>query len=73
MKNYITLNKRKSIRKVAEIIQKLELHTTLKNKRTTIWENNDIQISIDHTIVRICIFDIDNLQYYANLFQQTRN
>lgn len=67
MNNYITLNKKKNIKKINDIIHNLKLSNTLKNKRTSIWENEDIEISIDKSIIRILIYCNDDIQYYSNL------
>ena len=40
---------------------------TLKNKRTSVWENNDLQISIDKSIIRILIYSKNDIQYYTDI------
>lgn len=69
MNNYIILNKKKNKKKVLSIIKELKLKKTFKNHRTILWENDDIQISIDNTIIRIIIFSIHDVKYYNNLFK----
>lgn len=68
MNNYIVLNKRKNIKHISSIIQELKLTNTLKNKRTSMWENDDVQISIDKSIIRIFIYCKEDIQRYTNLF-----
>lgn len=70
MNNYIVLNKRKNIKHISSIIQELKLTNTLKNKRTSIWENDDLQISIDKSIIRILIYCKEDIQYYTNFILQ---
>lgn len=67
MNNYIILIKRKSLKKVNDIIKNYKMVNTLKNKRTSIWENDDLQISIDKSIIRILIFSKDDISYYTNI------
>lgn len=68
MNNYIILNKRKYLKHVQVIMQILALKKSFKNRRTTIWESNDIQISIDKSIIRILIFSKNDIAHYRNLF-----
>lgn len=70
MSNYIILNKRKNIRNVSSIIQNLNLKKSLKNKRTTIWENKDIQVSIDRSLIRILIYSRKDIAEYKKLFNK---
>ena len=35
------------------------------------WENNDIEISIDKSIIRILIYNNDDIQYYNNMIGNT--
>lgn len=71
MRNYIILDKKKNIKKINKIIYDLKLKNTLKNKRTCMWENNDIEISIDKSIIRILIYNNDDIQYYNNMIGNT--
>lgn len=67
MNNYIVLNKRKNIGKINIMLSDLKMFNSLKNRRTEIWENEDIQISIDKTIIRILIYSSNDIAYYTNL------
>lgn len=69
MNNYIILNKRKYIKKINNILDKYNLEKTFKNFRTEIWENDDIQISIDRTIIRVLIFKPKDILYYNEFFR----
>ena len=71
MRNYNILDKKKNIKKINKIIYDLKLTNTLKNKRTCMWENNDIEISIDKSIIRILIYNNDDIQYYNNMIGNT--
>lgn len=66
MNNYIILNKRKNIKRIFSIIKELNMENTLKNKRTSIWENEDLQISIDKALIRILIYSDNDIQHYSN-------
>lgn len=68
MSNYIILNKRKNKKRILEIAKQLGLYNSFSNKRTTILENDDMQISIDKTIIRIFIYSCEDVAYYFNLF-----
>lgn len=70
MNNYIILNKHKNFKNILKIIHSLNLQKSFKNNRTTIWENDDLQISIDKTIIRILIFSNDDIIRYRHLFLQ---
>lgn len=67
MNNYIILNKKKNINKISNILNDLELKKTFKNKRTEIWENDDLQISIDKSIIRILIFSNNDVEHYKKI------
>lgn len=69
MNNYIILNKRKHIKRVHNILDKYNMEKTFKNFRTEIWENDDIQISIDRTIIRVLIFKSKDISYYNEFFR----
>ena len=45
MNNYIVLDKRKNFSRISSIIKNLNLKNTLKNRRTSIWENDDLEIT----------------------------
>lgn len=62
---YIILNKNKNTKKMKQIIKKLNLSKSIENKRTTIWKNEDIQISIDKSIIRILIYSISDEEKYS--------
>lgn len=70
MNNYIVLNKRKNFSRISSIIKNLNLKNTLKNRRTSIWENDDLEISIDKYIIRIMIYSNEDVQYYTNFILQ---
>lgn len=70
MNNYITLNKKSNVKKVQKTIRKLGLKKCLKNNRTTIWENDDLQISIDKSIIRILIYSKEDISYYKSIFKE---
>ena len=70
MNNYIVLNKRKNIKKISKKIIQLNLYKSFKNRRTTIWENEDMQISIDKYIIRILIYSKIDFDFYKNFFIQ---
>ncbi len=62
---YIILNKNKNSKKIKTLIKKLNLSKCIENKRTTIWQNGDIQISIDKSIIRILIYSINDVEDYS--------
>ncbi len=70
MNNYIVLDKRKNFSRISSIIKNLNLKNTLKNRRTSIWENDDLEISIDTYIIRIMIYSNEDVQYYTNFILQ---
>ena len=70
MNNYITLNKKNNTKKILRTIKQLGLKKCLKNSRTTIWENDDLQISIDKSIIRILIYSKDDISYYHSIFTE---
>lgn len=72
MSNYITLNKKNNTKKVLKTIKQLGLRKCLKNSRTTIWENDDLQISIDKSIIRILIYSKDDISYYNSIFTEEK-
>lgn len=65
MNNYIVLDKRKNFSRISSIIKNLNL----KNRRTSIWENDDLEISIDRTIIRVLIFKSKDISYYNEFFR----
>lgn len=67
MNNYIILDKRKYIKKIKQLIPKLKLTNTLNNYRTSMWENDDIEINIDKKLIRIYIYDDKKIPYYSNI------
>lgn len=67
MNNYIILDKRKYIKKIKHIIPKLKLINTLNNSRTSMWENDDLEINIDKELIRIYIYDDKKISYYSNI------
>ena len=69
MNNYIVLDKRKNFSRISSIIKNLNLKNTLKNRRTSIWENDDLEISIDRTIIRVLIFKSKDISYYNKFFR----
>lgn len=50
------------------IIHKFSLDKILENKRTTIYCNEEMRVSIDKNVIRILIFDSDN----TNLIEKLR-
>lgn len=68
MNNYILLDKKENLKHVKSLINKLKMKKTLENYRTKIWENDDIQISIDRLIIRILIYSKKDIEYYLKLF-----
>lgn len=70
MNNYIILEKKKHIKDINQVIKRLNLTNTLKNKRTSLWENDDIEISIDKKIIRILIDSKNDIQHYTNFILQ---
>lgn len=70
MNNYIVLDKRKNIKHISSVIHNLQLKNTLKNKRTSIWENDDIEISIDKLIIRIMIYSKEDIKFYSDYILQ---
>ena len=70
MNKYIVLSKKKNLSQLYCIIKDLKLKNTLKNKTTSIWENNDFEISIDKYIIRITIYSNEDVQYYTNYILQ---
>ena len=70
MNNYIVLDKRKNFSRISSIIKNYNLKNTLKNRRTSIWENDDLEISIDKYIIRIMIYSNEDVQYYTNFILQ---
>lgn len=71
MNNYIVLDKRKSQKKIMQIIAILNMTNVLKNRRTCIWKNDDMQISIDKYIIRILIFDKKDYDFIKKYFEKT--
>ncbi len=70
MNNYIILDKKKKKKFVLKFINKANFKKTLNNKRTTIWENDHMQISIDKLIIRILIYNKNEIEYYNNIFSK---
>lgn len=70
MNNYIVLDKRKNIKHIKHIIQELNLTNTLKNNRTIMWENDDLQINIDRNIIRVMIYCNEDIEHYKNFILQ---
>lgn len=70
MEKYIILDKRKNLKKVTSAIKELNMTNSLRNKRTTIWENDKLQISIDRSIIRILIYNSEDIKYYSYLLQR---
>ena len=70
MNNYIVLDKRKNFSRISSIIKNLNLKNTLKNRRTSIWENDDLEISIDKYIIRIMIYSNEDVQHYTDFILQ---
>ena len=68
MNNYIILDKRKNIKQVFLIIRELNMVNTIKNKRTSIWENDDLQISIDRSLIRILGYNVETIQHYFDFY-----
>lgn len=68
MNNYIILDKRKNIKKIERLISELQLTNSLNNRRTSMWENDDIEINIDRHIIRIYIYNNKDISYYSNIF-----
>lgn len=69
MNNYIILNKRKNKKSVYSIIENTHMKKSFKNKRTTIWESDDIQISIDRTLIRVLVYNDMDIQTYKKIFK----
>lgn len=67
MSNYIILLKKNNFKKINKFIKNSNMTNTLKNKRTSVWENNDLQISIDKSIIRILIYSKNDIQYYTDI------
>lgn len=68
MSNYIILNKKNNIKKVNYLFNHLGLQKKLKNARTEIWENEDIQVSVDRSIIRILVYSKEDIQHYTKMF-----
>lgn len=68
MSNYIVLNKSKNKKKVLDLIKDLGLIKILQNKRTIMYQNDDLEISIDKSIIRVLIYNKEDVQYYKQLF-----
>lgn len=68
MSKYIVLDKRKNIKKIKKIFDNLNLQKSFKNNRTEIWENDEVQVSIDKSIIRVLIYSIEDLKYYTEVF-----
>lgn len=65
MNNYIILDKKKYIKKINKIISECHLKNTLNNHRTSMWENDDIEINIDKRLIRVYIYDDNNISHYS--------
>lgn len=70
MGNYIVLDKRKKIKKIKRLFDELKVYKTFKNNRTEIWENDDLQISIDKSIIRILIYSQEDIKEYINILTE---
>lgn len=46
--------------KIESIIKEFELNLVLKNNRTTIYENDNVQFSFDKKIIRVLLYDENN-------------
>lgn len=49
------------------IISTFNLKECLSNDRATIYENNEVRFSIDNKIIRVIVFDENNLDLQNNL------
>lgn len=49
------------------IIHKFGLNKLLENKRTSIYSNEEMRVSIDKNVIRILIFDDKNTELLENL------
>lgn len=67
MNNYIILNKNRNIKRITNLLKSHNLLKSFKNSRTEIWENDDLQISIDKSIIRVLIFSEHDLERYIKL------
>lgn len=67
MGNYIILEKRKYKRQISKLIKSLNMHQCLKNSRTSVWKNQDLQISIDKYLIRILVYNISDFPYYVKM------
>lgn len=69
MNNYIILTKKRNQKKVRSIIKSLTLKKTLGTSRTTIWENDDLQISIDKSLIRVLVYSNSDIEEYRRIFK----
>lgn len=67
MNKYIILNKRKNKKDILNLLKEYNGVRTFKNNRTEIWENDEIQISIDKSVIRILILNSKDIPYYRKL------
>lgn len=49
------------------IVNKYRLKKLLENKRTSIYSNEEMRVSIDKSVVRVLIFDENNIKLLENL------
>ena len=70
MDNYIVINKKKNIGKMSKLIKNFNLHKSLKNQRTIIWENDKLHVSIDKKLIRIIIYRKDEIEHYQKILYE---
>ena len=52
---------------VLDVIKKFSLHKLLENKRTSIYSNDQMRMSIDQKVIRILIYDDKNTNLLENI------
>lgn len=57
MSAYINVCNKKTKKQIYGMLQNMGLENTFSNYRTSIWENEDVHISVDRKITRILLYD----------------
>lgn len=57
MGEYINVWNKKPKKQIYSILKELGLENTFSNYRTSIWENEDVHISVDRKVIRILSYE----------------
>lgn len=72
MSAYINICNKKPKKHIISALKNMGLNNTFSNYRTSIWENEDVHISVDRKITRILIYDEKNdgtIKHVINILQ----